>query len=105
MSELNPLLYLILYNTNLMNHRMSFDFKELKKKLKEVEVLFKENLDIQTRYLNIQLWIEVRLEKIIQELEKKDNENDEESDEDDEDLKSEESTKTLSLLTTNSRSS
>jgi len=38
---------------------MSFDFKELKKKLKEVEVLFKENLDIQTRYLNIQLWIEL----------------------------------------------
>jgi len=91
------------------NHRMSIDFKELKKELKEVEVLSKENLDIQTWYSDIQLWIELHNvtdpkkifiacvltskgepRKIIQELETK-NEDEEDSDEDDEDSESEES--------------
>ena len=53
----NPILYypILLYYSNLnkTNHRMALDFKELKKELKGIEVLSKENLDIQTWYSDI----------------------------------------------------
>ena len=108
----NPILYypILLYYSNLnkTNHRMALDFKELKKELKGIEVLSKENLDIQTWYSDIQLWAELQdvtdpkkifiacvltskgePRKIIQQLENKDQEEDEESEDDDEDSENE----------------
>lgn len=95
-------LYTIYLHTLLlkMDHNDNIDFKELKKELKDVEKLTKENLDIKTWESDIKLWIELEEvenpkkifmaclltsrdepRKIIQELE--DSDDDDDTDEED----------------------
>ncbi|KAG4104329.1 hypothetical protein H8356DRAFT_1369590, partial [Neocallimastix lanati (nom. inval.)] len=63
-----------------------FKFKELKKELRDIVKLSKDNLDIKSWATELKLWIKIQVQRVIEDLgEDSDDESDDSSDEEEDD--------------------